>query len=133
MLGRATSGGTDSIAVALSEKRNVDAWNAILLGNAVLLAAAGFLFGWDKALYSIVFQFASNQVVRALNFRYKRATLFYGMGLYNGDPRTMIYSGISGNQVKTITKQVRMIDPQAFVNVIKTDQVAGNCYRIPND
>lgn len=157
LMGRATSGGTDFIAVALSDKLNVDAWNYILLGNAVMLAIAGLLFGWDKALYSIIFQFASTQVVKMLNFRYKRttlfiisdqseeiyehikefthhgATLFYGTGLYNGEPRTMIYSVISGDQVKKLTKKVREVDPKAFINILKTDQVAGNFYQRPND
>ena len=67
LLGRATSGGTDFIAVAVSERMNVDAWNYVLLGNAAMLAVAGFLFGWDKALYSIIFQFTVTQVVRALD------------------------------------------------------------------
>ena len=157
LLGRATSGGTDFIAVALSEKRGVDAWNYILFGNAAMLAVAGLLFGWDKALYSIIFQFASTQVVRQLNPRYKRttlfiisdraeeiydnirdithhgATLFRGTGLYNGEPRSMIYSVISGNQVKRITRRIREIDPHAFINILKTDQVAGNFYQRPND
>lgn len=157
LLGRATSGGTDFIAVALSEKRGVDAWNYILFGNAAMLAVAGLLFGWDKALYSIIFQFASTQIVRQLNPRYKRttlfiisdraeeiydnirdithhgATLFRGTGLYNGEPRSMIYSVISGNQVKRITRRIREIDPHAFINILKTDQVAGNFYQRPND
>ena len=51
LLGGATSGGTDFIAVAVSERLGVDAWNYILLGNAAMLAVAGLLFGWDKALY----------------------------------------------------------------------------------
>ncbi len=157
LLGRATSGGTDFIAVAVSERLGVDAWNYVLLGNAVLLAAAGFLFGWDKALYSILFQYASTQVVHLLNPRYKRttlfiisekseeiyeqikdathhgATLFHGTGLWGGQPRSMIYSVIAGDQVKAITRKVRQIDPHAFVNILKTDQVSGNFYQRPND
>lgn len=157
LLGRATSGGTDFIAVAVSERLGVDAWNYVLLGNAVLLVIAGFLFGWDKALYSILFQYASTQVVHLLNPRYKRttlfiisdkseeiyeqikdsthhgATLFHGTGLWGGQPRSMIYSVIAGDQVKTITRKVRQIDPHAFVNILKTDQVSGNFYQRPND
>lgn len=157
LMGRATSGGTDFIAVALSQKLNVDSWNYILLGNAVMLVVAGLLFGWDKALYSIIFQFASTQIVKMMDTRYKRttlfiisdkseeiyghirelthhgATLFCGTGLYNGEPRSMIYSVISGNQVKNVTKVVRKVDPKAFVNILKTDQLAGNFYQRPND
>ena len=157
LFARATSGGTDFIAVALSEKLNIDAWGYILIGNAVMLVIAGLLFGWDKALYSIIFQFASTQVVKMLNARYKRATLFiisdkseqiyadlkelthhsatlfHGTGLYNGNPRTMLYTVISANQVKKMIKIIKKIDPQAFINVIKTQQVNGNFYQRPND
>ena len=157
LLGGATSGGTDFIAVAVSEKRGVDAWNYILFGNAAMLVVAGFLFGWDKALYSILFQYASTQIVHLLNPRYKRttlfiisdkseeiyeqikdathhgATLFQGTGLWDGQPRSMIYSVIAGDQVKKITRKVRQIDPHAFINILKTDQVSGNFYQQPHD
>ena len=157
LLGGATSGGTDFIAVAVSEKRGVDAWNYILFGNAAMLVVAGFLFGWDKALYSILFQYASTQIVHLLNPRYKRttlfiisdkseeiyeqikdatphgATLFQGTGLWGGQPRSMIYSVIAGDQVKKITRKVRQIDPHAFINILKTDQVSGNFYQQPHD
>lgn len=157
LMGRATSGGTDFIAVALSEKLNVDAWNYIMIGNAAMLIIAGLLFGWDAALYSIIFQFTSTQIVRTMNQRYKRvslfivshdaeeiyegiktethhgATLFRGKGLYHGEHQSMIYSVISSDQVKTVTKKTHEIDPHAFINIIKTDQVAGRFYREPND
>ena len=157
LLGGATSGGTDFISVALSERLGVDAWNYIFLGNCVMLAVAGLLFGWDKALYSIIFQFASTQIVHMLDLRFKRttlfiisnrareiyekiknttnhgATLFRGTGLYNGEERDMIYSVISGDQVKLITRAVHEIDPCAFINILKTDHVAGNFYRKPHD
>ena len=157
LMGRATSGGTDFIAAAISERMGVDAWNYIFGGNCLMLVVAGLLFGWDKALYSIVFQFASTQVVHRLDARFKRttlfiitnkaqeiyagimgtthhgATLFLGTSLYTGAERDMIYSVIDSTQVKTVTKVVREIDPQAFVNVLKTNQVSGNYYRRPND
>ena len=157
LLGGATSGGTDFISVALSERLGVDAWNYIFYGNCVMLVVAGLLFGWDRALYSIIFQFASTQIVHMLDLRFKRttlfiisdramevyeqikdtthhgATLFRGTGLYNGKERDMIYSVIAGDQVKQITRAVREIDPHAFINILKTDHVAGNFYRKPHD
>ena len=156
-IGKATSGGTDFIAVALSERLNVDAWNYILLGNAAMLIVAGLLFGWEGALYSIVFQFASTQVVHMLDTRYKRSTLlivsdkyeqiyqmlrdtthhsgtlFHGTGLYNDKQHTMIYTVISADQVKKTIKLTKEIDPKAFINVLKTERVTGNFYQQPND
>jgi uncharacterized membrane-anchored protein YitT (DUF2179 family) len=154
---RATSGGTDFISVALSTHYNIDAWNYILYGNAVMLMVAGYLFGWDKALYSIIFQFASTQTIKLLDSRYKRttlliitektdeiykniieethhgATIFHGTGLYNGENRTMLYTVIAGYQERQVLKKVKEIDPHAFINVLKTEQVGGNFYNEPND
>ena len=62
----ATTGGTDFIAIYLSEKKGVESFNLVLGLNVIILSAAGLLFGWDKALYSIIFQYASTQVLHAL-------------------------------------------------------------------
>ena len=50
LIGNTSGGGTDFIAILVSEKRGRDIWNYILAGNAVLLTVAGLLFGWDAAL-----------------------------------------------------------------------------------
>ena len=71
----ATSGGTDFIAIYFSEKKGVDTWNYVLAGNVAMLVVAGLLFGWEKSLYSIIFQFVSTQVLHALYKRYQKQTL----------------------------------------------------------
>ena len=72
----ATSGGTDFIAIYLSDKKGIDSWNMVLGLNVIILAAAGVLFGWDKALYSIIFQYASTQVLHELYKKYQQETFF---------------------------------------------------------
>lgn len=158
LLTRVSAGGTDFIAIALAERKNVDAWNYILCGNVVILAIAGLLFGWDRALYSIIFQFTTTQVIRLMDPDGRRATLFIvtgresaggvcaqiqdtrhtatlieGVGLYNGEPCVMIYSVVAYSQIRSLTRKVRQADPHAFVNVIRTDKLAGNFYRSPRD
>ena len=155
---RVTSGGTDFIAIALSERKNVDAWNYILCGNVVLLAIAGYLFGWDKALYSMFYQYASTQVVKMLDPDGRRATLLIvtgresaggvcaqiqetnhtatlmeGVGLYNGEPCVMIYSVVADSEVRSLARKIRHSDPKAFVNVLRTERVVGKFYRRPRD
>lgn len=155
---RITSGGTDFIAIALAERKNINAWNYIFCGNVVMLIVAGALFGWDRALYSIIFQFASTQVVRMMDPDGRRMTLFIvtgrekaggvcaqiqdtrhtatlieGVGLYNGEPCVMIYSVVGSNQLRRLTRKVKQADPQAFVNVIRTEKLMGNFYRDPRD
>ena len=155
---RIPSGGTDFIAIALAERKNVNAWNYIFCGNVIMLMVAGALFGWDRALYSIIFQFASTQVIRMMDPDGRRVTLFIvtgrekaggvcaqiqdtrhtatlieGVGLYNGEPCVMIYSVVGSNQLRRLTRKVKQADPQAFVNVIRTEKLMGNFYRDPRD
>ena len=155
---RITSGGTDFIAIALAERKNINAWNYIFCGNVVMLMVAGALFGWDRALYSIIFQFTSTQVVRMMDPDGRRMTLFIvtgrekaggvcaqiqdtrhtatlieGVGLYNGEPCVMIYSVVGSNQLRRLTRKVKQADPHAFVNVIRTEKLMGNFYRDPRD
>ena len=152
LIGNTSSGGTDFIAIYFSEKNGQDIWNYILCGNAVILVAAGLLFGWDKALYSIIFQFTSTQMVQMLHQRYKKHTLFIitrhpdevyeeisklshhsatrldGTGCYSGDNTAMIYSVVSREEAKLLVKKVAEVDPRAFVNIIKTDFINGRFY-----
>lgn len=155
---RVTSGGTDFIAIPLSERKNVDAWGYIFTGNVILLAVAGFLFGWDKALYSMLYQYSTTQVIKMLDPDGRRATLLIitgresaggvcaqiqdtnhtatlieGVGLYNGDPCVMIYSVVNDSEVRSLAQKIRQSDPKAFVNVLRTERVVGKFYRRPRD
>jgi uncharacterized membrane-anchored protein YitT (DUF2179 family) len=153
----ATSGGTDFIAIFISEKYRRDAWNYIFAGNCVILAAAGFLFTLEKALYSIIFQFATTMVLSFLYRGYQQKTLliitnmphnvyrlirertnhgatsFIGTGLYNNKERVLLYSVVYANEVTDLVIGIRQIDPDAFINVIKTEQLNGRFYRRPKD
>lgn len=155
---RVTSGGTDFIAIPLSERKNVDAWGYIFTGNVIMLAVAGVLFGWDKALYSMLFQYATTQVIKMLDPDGRRATLLIitgretaggvcaqiqdtnhtatlieGVGLYNGEPCVMIYSVVNDGEVRSLAQKIRQSDPKAFVNVLRTQRVVGKFYRRPRD
>ena len=153
----ATTGGTDFIAIYLSEKKEIDSWNVVLGINVVILAVAGVLFGWDKALYSIIFQYTSTQVVHILYRKYQHETLFIvtnkatevyeviskmsnhgatimeGEGSYEHQERKIVYSVVSSAQSKSIIREVKKADPHAFVNAIKTGQIAGRFYQKPNE
>lgn len=153
----ATSGGTDFISIYLSEKKGVDSWNLILGLNIVIISIAGVLFGWDKALYSIIFQFAATQVLHALYTRYQKRTLFIvtkkpeeisdaiyaitnhgatileGEGSYEHCERNVVYSIVAKDEVKKVLRAVREIDKNAFANEVKTEGLSGHFYQKPND
>lgn len=157
LLAGGTSGGTDFISIYLSEQHGKDSFNIILMGNVTMLTIAGVLFGWERALYSILFQYASTQLLHMLYKRYQQqtlliiteqpeevyrvikdithhgATLFKGTGLYEHQERTMIYSVVAADEVKRVVASVRAVDSHAFINSIKTNSLTGRFYRRPND
>ena len=153
----ATSGGTDFISIYLSQKKGVDAFPYILAGNIVILTIAGFLFGWDKALYSMIFQYVSTQALHMLYRTYQQRTLFiitdmpdrvcsmiyatcgHGATLIDGEGsfahknKKIVYSIVSASDTRKIIPKIREIDPNAFINSVRTEEIMGNFYMRPRD
>ncbi|MDR2795846.1 MAG: YitT family protein [Spirochaetaceae bacterium] len=153
----ATTGGTDFIAIYFSEKQGKDVWNYILAGNCVVLTLAAFLLNPAKALYSIIFQYTTTTALVSLYRGYQQKTLliitskpeevytiirdmthhdatsFTGIGRYLKTERTMLYSVVSANDVTPLIVAIKEIDPQAFINTIRTEQLTGTFYRRPKN
>lgn len=149
----ATSGGTDFISIFLSEKRGIDSFNIILGFNAVILCIAGIAFGWDKALYSIIFQYASTAVLHMLYKKFQQSTFFIvttnpddvckaiyevsnhgatileGEGSYEHCEKNVVYSIVSAAQTKKVICAIKAADPDAFINEVKTEKLMGRFYR----
>ena len=149
----ATSGGTDFISIFLSERRGMDSFSIILLFNAVILCIAGVIYGWDKALYSIIFQYSSTAVIRVLYKKFQQSTLFIvttkpvavcnaiyniskhgatileGKGSYEHCERNVVYSVVSAAESKKVIRVVREADPAAFINEMKTQKLSGRFYQ----
>lgn len=153
----ATTGGMDFISIYLSQKRGLDGFTIVLGFNAVVLLIAGYFFGWDKALYSIIYQYTTTQTLRLLYRNYQQETLFIvtdkwdevrraiydtcqhgstiwaAEGGYKEDWRNVVYSVVARSDVKRVTNVVRTIDPGAFINAIPTERVTGRFYQEPKD
>ena len=153
----ATSGGTDFIAIYLSQKEGKDSFNIILGFNVILLLIAGALFGYDKALYSIIFQYVSTQTLHYLYQNYQRqtllivttkahevsakiheichhgATILDAQGAFDHADKQFVYSVVSSSDVKKVMLAVKEIDPKAFINSLRSSEIAGRFYMKPKD
>ena len=149
LMEHATTGGTDFIGIYLAKKRGTDSWNVTLGINAVILLTAGYLFGWDKALYSIIFQYVSTQVLHFMYRNYQQetllivtekpeevakaihvitqhgATMMHGEGAFEHKDRPIVYSVIARSDHQKVMEAVREIDEAAFVNAIRTERLQG--------
>lgn len=105
-------------------------------------------------LYSIIYLFVTALVNDMLNIRNKKAqvqiittnenmghilianfphscTICDAKGAFTDAPKKIIYMSISTREIKHVTELVRMIDPNAFVNVVSLQQVYGKFYITP--
>ena len=153
----ATTGGTDFIAIYLSERKGRETWNLILGFNAVVLLCAGFVFGWSGALYSIIYQFVSTQVVHLMYRTYQYQTLIIvttrpkriceaiyrlshhgatvigAHGSFTGQETSIVYSVVAADDTAHIYAICKGIDPHAFINTISTSRVIGRFYMRPRE
>ena len=151
----ASGGGTDFIAMSLSARYKVSTFNYMLLFSAVIILISGAIFGMDKALYSIIFQFCNTQVINTFYKKYKKKTLMIvtdnpaavsadlleltnhsstilkGLGSYTAHKNYLIYTVLSDGDVRKMKKRIREQYPDTFVNVINSSDVVGNFYIQP--
>ena len=126
-------------------------------GNVCLLMLVGVLFGWETALYSIIFQFCSTQVVNMRHDRYKLNTLMLvtnhpdevsqaifhachhgitkmvGEGLYTHQQRSVLFLTINVYETQEIVQVAKQADPNVFISVSKTERIIGNYNQEPLD
>ncbi len=155
LYGKASSGGTDFIAVYISSKFHRSSWNIVFGINVVILVSAGLLFGFEEAMYSIIFQFVSTQGIQKFHQRDHKRTLFIitdqadlledslltythhgvtrfeGEGCYLKENKSMLYTVVGADEVKDVIHFVKKLDPHVFVNVMKSESVTGRFYQEP--
>ena len=147
--GGASSGGTDFISLYVANKSGKESWSLIFVFNCVLLTIFGFLSGFDKAGYSILFQFLCTRTISNFHNRYKRITLqiftkrpdeviaeyiatfehgitaLDGTGGYSGTPTCLCVAIISSYQLHEATDAILKADPDAIINVMKSENYVG--------
>ena len=145
----ASTGGTDFIALWVSNHTGKTIWGVIFGFNCFILAIFGFMFGWDKAAYSIVFQFISTKTIDSFYRRYDRVTLQitthkadevmtayvdhfqHGIscaeviGGYSREKMYLLHAVVSTYESQDIIKLVCDIDPGAVINVFHTLNFVG--------
>ena len=131
--GNASTGGTDFIALYVSNKKGRAIWEYVFLFNTVILVIFGFMFGWEHAGYSILFQFISTRTIDSFYHRYERVTLQVttthaqkvidayvqhyrhgiscvdAMGGYSQKPMNLLHTVVSSYEVQDIIDLMREV------------------------
>lgn len=150
LLGEASTGGTDFVAVYFQNISNIPIWDYVMYFNWAILVVAGFYFGIEAALYSMVYQYVSTTLLNTFNSRNRLITLTIitthgaeisqllldhvnhgvtvtpGHGAYSKQPKEILYTVVNQFEVNMVVEQVSQVDPKAFIYMSKTEKVFGN-------
>jgi uncharacterized membrane-anchored protein YitT (DUF2179 family) len=151
----ASSGGTDFIALYFANKNGREIWMQVF--NAMILCIFGCIFGFDKAGYSILFQFISTKTISTFHTRYKRVMLHIytskkdevvntylekfhhgitaldGYGGYSHHPVSYLTAVVSSYEVGDVLEALKETDPKIIVSVTKVENFIGRFYNKPLD
>lgn len=153
--GNASTGGTDFIALYVSNKTGKSIWGYVFAGNVVILSIFGTIFGWKYAGYSIIFQFASTKIISSFHHRYERVTLqittqkadevmtaytkqfrhglscVKAVGGYSRKNMYLLHTVVSSYEVADIVRLLREVDEHVIINEFKTTNFYGRFYQAP--
>lgn len=153
--GNASSGGTDFIALYVSNKTGRSIWTQVFIGNCVLYCIFGLTFGWMNAAYSILVQFISTKTISAFHHRFDRVTLqittmksdevvkayvkefkhgissIEAVGGYSKKKMYLLHTVVSSYEAADVIRLMREVDPHIIINVLKTEQFYGKFYQAP--
>ncbi len=153
-LARATTGGTDILAILLVRWRSIPLSQSYLIADALVITLAGLLFGWEKALYALIALYVSGVAAEAVSEgaqvsrmafvitnapeRVSEAVLtqmgrgltrWTGRGGYTREARQILFIVISRAETATLKSIVAETDPDAFVVIGQASEVYGEGFR----
>ncbi len=143
--------GTEIMSIRLSQKFSFMSVGQFLMGfNLFIYMAAGLMFGWDKAMYSILTYFIasktidivmeglnSSKSVRIVSEKYREigkmiikeldvsVTYIRSKGGYSGLDNVLTFCVVSRLELAKLKQLVKDIDPKAFLVIENVHEVEG--------
>lgn len=145
--------GTEIVAIILDRRTSFSIGEIVMFFNLFILGTSGFIFGWDRAMYSLIAYFIAFKVIditvegldeskavtiisgkhkdisEALMDRLGRGiTLLQGKGGYKGNATNVIYVVVSRLEIAKLKSIVHGFDDDALIT-IGSVEVSGKRYK----
>lgn len=143
--------GTEIVAMLLSHHMEFSVGQIVLFFNIIIYAAAGFLFGPDRALYSLLTYFITSKVIDIVENGMEQGksvmiitdhgqeiadaiytqlgrtcTQMEGRGMVSSGKKTVLYCVITRVEVPAIKKIINDADVSAFMTISDVSEIVGN-------
>ena len=148
--------GTESVAIVINKKTSLSVGQIVLMFNLVIYTVAGFIFGFDRAMYSLLTYFITFNVIdfvsegleqakAALIITEKGTTLsreiykklgrttttLKGKGLISGE-KEVLYCVLTRIEIYELKHIVQEMDESAFVTILEVSDIIGNHIKSTN-
>ena len=151
---KGTTGGTDVLVQLMSRWRGIPLSQGYLVTDALVMALAGVVFGWEKALYALISLYVTGLVAEAISEGVgvtraetvitsepdcvaravmthlgRGVTRWSATGGYTGEDRPILYIVVSRAEIATLKSIIAESDPHAFVVVGQVHEVYGEGFK----
>ncbi|MEA3503849.1 MAG: YitT family protein [Bacteroidota bacterium] len=152
---RATSGGSDIIAMILNKYSHISLGTLVIIVDGIITFSTVIAFGeWKLPMYSWIIIFIEGKVIdmivegatvhktmmiisdkcdllrdKIIVDLNRSATLFKGNGMYQGKEKSMLYTTVTRREMVLLKKHISEVDPNAFVNVIDSNEILGKGFK----
>jgi uncharacterized membrane-anchored protein YitT (DUF2179 family) len=156
---RATSGGSDIIAMIISKYTKLPLGQLMILVDSIIVVVGLFSFGdWQIPLFSLIVIFITGRVIdvvlqgisyektlfivsdkhreirdKIINDLNRGGTFLSGKGMFKNEERTVIYTNVNRRELAILQEYIHSIDPKAFMTVINANEVLGQGFRSLRD
>ena len=142
--------GTEIIAIDLDKRSVFSTGEVLMFINIFILSGAGFLYGWDKAMYSLVAYFVISKmidvVVKGVNESYtamivtnkpdelkdilmnemgRGVTVLHGEGGYSGKEKKVLYCLVSRLEIDRMKEAAKELDDKVFITLMPVNDILG--------
>jgi uncharacterized membrane-anchored protein YitT (DUF2179 family) len=146
--------GTEILSILMNKKTPFSVGEIVMFINIFILGSAGFFFGWDHAMYSLLAYFIAFKTIditiegldqsksvwiisdqheelgEALNSQLGRGvTYLNGQGAYSHDEKQVIFTVVTRLEEAKLKSIVEDIDPDAFLAVGDIHDVKGGNFK----
>ena len=142
--------GTESVAMVISKKTSFSVGQIVLVFNLVIFGIAGFIFGFDRAMYSLLTYVITFKVIDLVSEGLEQAkaamiitskgtdlsqeiykklgrttTTIRGKGLISGE-KEVLYCVLTRIEIFELRHLVEEMDESAFITILDVSDIIGN-------
>lgn len=152
---RATSGGSDIIAMIISKYTKLPVGQLMIAVDSTIVLVGLFAFqDWKIPLYSLIVIFITGKVIdtilegidydkvlfiisdksdeirsKIINDLNRGGTLLKGEGLFSQHDRSIVFTVVNRRETVMLQDYINGIDPNAFVTVVNANEILGNGFK----